>query len=219
MTDLVLTTLDWVPDFPRGYVRDLRVRWALEEAGLPYRLATTPLDDAEERLPFQPFAQVPWLTDGDLTIFETGAILLYLGERSTALMPKDAAGRTSVIQWVFAALNSVEMISVGWSIFQMAKDDTASPGRASLDKAFKGRLDRMETELNDRDWLTGAFTVADIAMADVLRQAGSFGALTDRPACRAYVDRATARPAFAKAHNDQIAHFEAADAEREAGTK
>ncbi len=89
MADLILTTLDWVPEFPRGYVRDLSIRWALEEADLPYSVATTPFDDTEVRLPFQPFAQVPWLSDGNTTLFETGAILLHLGElRSAPRVPK-----------------------------------------------------------------------------------------------------------------------------------
>src|SRR5215469_1184381 len=110
MTELVLTTYDWVPEFPRGLVRDFRVRWALEEAGLPYRIATTPFKDRDERhLAHQPFAQVPWLTDGDVSIFESGAILLHLAERSEALLPSDERGRADVKSWLFAALNSVEI--------------------------------------------------------------------------------------------------------------
>jgi len=214
MTDLVLTTLDWVPEFPRGFVRDLRVRWALEEASLPYTVATTPVDDAEARLPYQPFAQVPWLTDGDITLFETGAILLHLGEMSPALMPSDAEGRAKVLEWVFAALNSVEMPAVPWSLYQWADDETQSPGRAHLDRFLMGRLDRLEPVLAEREWLAGSFSVADIAMSDVLRQLATYGLYDNRPACRDYLARATARPAFAKAHGDQIAHFDAADKER-----
>ena len=94
MTDLILTTYDWVPPPPRGFVRDLRIRWALEEAGLPYRVESTPFRDrGPDHLAHQPFAQVPWLTDGDLSLFESGAILLHLGQKSTALMPADPAGR------------------------------------------------------------------------------------------------------------------------------
>ena len=94
MGDLVLTTFDWVPEPPRGFVRDLRVRWALEEAGLAYRVATTPFEGREAvHFAQQPFGQVPWLTDGDITVFESGAILLYLGEKSAALMPTDPRGR------------------------------------------------------------------------------------------------------------------------------
>src|SRR6516164_2517632 len=107
MGDLILTTFDWVPDFPRGYVRDIRVRWALEEAGLPYRVESTPFRTrGAEHLAHQPFGQVPWLTDGDISIFESGAILVYLGEQSDVLMPGDPRGRSEVLQWVFAGLNS-----------------------------------------------------------------------------------------------------------------
>ena len=105
MGDLVLTTFDWVPDMPRGYVRDLRVRWALEEAGLPYRVESTPFEDRKAgHFAHQPFGQVPWLTHGDLTIFESGAILLHLGELSDRLMPTDRRGRSDTKEWLFAAL-------------------------------------------------------------------------------------------------------------------
>ena len=216
MTELILTTLDWVPDFPRGFVRDLRVRWALEEAGIPYQIATTPVGDPKARLPFQPFGQVPWLIDGDVTIFESGAILLYLGERSTVLMPADRPGRAKVMEWLFAALNSVEMPAVPWSLYRWADDETQSPGRAHLERFLDGRLDHMEAVLAKRDWLAGPFSIADIAMSDVLRQLQSYDVFAERPACQDYVARATARPAFRTAYADQIAHFEAADAERAA---
>src|SRR6188472_3502019 len=101
MADLILTTFDWVPELPRGYVRDLRVRWALEEAGLPYRVESTPFRERMvEHFAHQPFGQAPWLTDGDLSIFESGAILLYLGERSAALLPTDPHGRSDAIEWL-----------------------------------------------------------------------------------------------------------------------
>ncbi|MCA0340720.1 MAG: glutathione S-transferase, partial [Proteobacteria bacterium] len=104
MADLVLTTFDWVPEMPRGFVRDLRVRWALEEAGLPYRVESVPFGDRKAgHLAHQPFGQVPWLVDGDISIFETGAILLHLGERNAALMPSDPRGRSDAIKWLFAA--------------------------------------------------------------------------------------------------------------------
>src|ERR1700759_3978556 len=108
MGDLILTTFDWVPEMPRGYVRDLRVRWALEEAGLPYRVNSAPFRDrGAEHFAHQPFGQGPWLTGGELSVFESGAILLHLGERSEALMPKAPRARSEVIEWLFAALNSV----------------------------------------------------------------------------------------------------------------
>ena len=213
MTDLVLTTFDWVPEMPRGYVRDLRVRWALEEAGLSYRVQSVPFGArGAEHFAHQPFGQVPWLTDGDLSIFESGAILLHLGERSGALMPSDPRTRSAVIEWLFAALNSVEAASLPWTIFKFSGDIAETPGRTHLDAFLESRLQRMEAVLAAREWLAGTFSVADIRMADGLRLVDRYDGLAQYPACRAYVARATARPAFVKAHADQLAHFAAADA-------
>ena len=212
MADLVLTTYDWVPDISRGYVRDLRVRWALEEAGLPYRVQSVPFHDrGANHFAHQPFGQVPWLTDGDLSLFESGAILLHLAERSESLMPTDPHARSAVISWLFAALNSVEAASLPWSLYQFAGDNQPTPGRQHLDAFLAARLQHMEATLTGREWLTDTFTVADIIMADVLRLVDRFDGLADHPACRAYITRATARPAFIKAHADQMAHFAAAD--------
>lgn len=212
MSDMILTTFDWVPDLPRGYVRDLRVRWALEEAALPYRVATVPFRGrTADHFVHQPFGQVPWLTDGDIAIFETGAILLHLGDRSTALMPADPQGRSAAIQWVFAALNSVEMAVLPWSILQFGGEPVDSAATVRFAAFLKARLDHLEPVLAAHAWLAGDFSVADIAMADVLRLVDRFDGLAAHPAARAYVARTTARPAFAKAHTDQIAHFAAAD--------
>ena len=210
--DLILTTFDWVPETPRGYVRDLRVRWALEEAGLPYRVESVPFRSrGVEHFSHQPFGQVPWLTDGDISIFESGAILLHLGERSQTLMPADPKGRSEVRQWLFAALNSVEAASLPWSIFVFAGVAEETPARKPFDAFMKARLTHVEAVLAGREWLAGAFSVADILMADVLRLVDRFDGLAKRPACLDYVARATARPSFLKAHMDQMAHFAAAD--------
>lgn len=211
MSELILTTYDWVPVGPRGLVRDIRVRWALEEAGLPYRVETTPFDRrGDEHLTHQPFAQVPWLTDGDLSFFESGAILLHLGELSEALMPRDPRGRAEVINWLFAALNSVEMASMPRTLF-FSSDNKTGPLWEQFEGFFQLRLQRLEPVLAAREWLAGQFSVADILMADVLRFPDRSGGLAGHPACQAYLSRATARPAFAKAHADQMAHFAAAD--------
>lgn len=215
MPDLTLTTFDWVPPPPRGFVRDLRVRWALEEAALPYRVASVPFDDrGPAHLAHQPFGQVPWLTDGDLSIFETGAILLHLGERSDRLMPPDPRGRSETTEWVFAALNSVEMASLPWALSKFMGHPTDTAAWKFVDDFVKLRLKHMEPVLAGREWLAGSFSVADILMADVLRLVDRFDGLAEHPACRDYVARATARPSFAKAHQDQMAHFAAADAAR-----
>jgi glutathione S-transferase len=212
MADLTLVTYDWVPPPPRGYVRDLRVRWALEEAALPYRVASTPFRErTAEHFAHQPFGQAPWLTDGDISIFESGAILLHLGELSEALMPTDPHGRSEATEWLFAALNSVEMASLPWSILRFSGEPDQTPAWKFLDDFLKLRLQRMEPVLAGREWLAGTFSVADILMADVLRLVDRFDGLAEYPACHGYVARATTRPAFAKAHADQMAHFAAAD--------
>jgi len=212
MSDLILTTYDWVPEMPRGYVRDLRVRWALEEAGLPYRVESTPFRDRQAgHFAHQPFGQVPWLTDGGLSIFESGAILLHLGELSHRLMPADARARNDAREWLIAALASVEAASQPWSFFMFSGDTEETPMRKFFDAFLEARLKHMETVLGGRDWLAGTFSVADILMADVLRLVDRFDGLAKYPACKAYVTRATARPSFVKAHADQLAHFAAAE--------
>ncbi len=212
MNELVLTTYDWVPEAPRGFVRDIRVRWALEEAGLPYRVESTSIDHrGPAHLSHQPFGQVPWLTNGDISVFESGAILLHLGELSEVLMPRDPYGRGQVIEWLFAALNSVEMASLPWSILKFSGEDNNTPAWNALDGFLKLRLGRLEPVLATRDWLAGAFSVADIMMADVLRLVDRFDELARFPACRAYLALAVARPSFRKALADQMAHFAAGD--------
>src|SRR3954454_11293061 len=152
MGDLVLTTYDWVPEPPRGFVRDLRVRWALEEAGLPYRVATTPFEAREAgHLAHQPFGQVPWLTDGDISIFESGAILLHLGGSSDGLMTAYTRGGSEATQWLFAALNSVEMASLPWSILAFSGDTGETPAWRRLDDFLKkARLRHLEPVLAGR---------------------------------------------------------------------
>ena len=220
MAELTLYTFDWVPEPPRGFVRDLRVRWALEEAGLPYRVESVPFEDRDaEHFAHQPFGQVPWMTDGDLSIFESGAMLLHVGELSKAVMPADAQGRSETKEWLFAALASVEAASQPWSFYQFTGDTSETPMRTFIEGFLKARLTHMETVLSGREWLAGSFSVADILMADVLRLVDRFGGLADYPACHGYMSRAVARPAFAKAHADQMAHFAAADVTRAAAGK
>lgn len=205
---LIVWTYDWVPNGPRGFVRDLRLRWALEEAGLEYSVRSTPFADrGPEHLARQPFGQTPFLTDGDLTIFESGACLLHLARKSEALMPRDPRGEAETLQWVIAALNSIEMVSVPWWFLSL------STGRDNgLAQWLRMRLDHLDAVLRDREWLVQSrFTVADLLMADVLRvpDVREFAA---SPVIEAYVDRACDRHAFRKAHADQMAHFQAADA-------
>jgi len=214
MSGLIIWTYDWVPEMPRGFVRDLRLRWACEEAGLAYSVRTVPFDGREtNHLSRQPFGQVPFLNDGDVEIFESGAGLLHLARKSETLMPRDPAGEAQTMQWTIAALNSIEMASVPWWFLEItgAKDN-------ALTGWVGNRLGQIETVLNEREWLVAdRFTVADLLMADVLRipNVRGFG---DRPATEAYVTRVLDRPAFKKAHADQLAHFAAADKSRAASS-
>lgn len=210
MSELIVWTLDWVPEGPRGFVRDLRLRWACEEAGLPYSVRTIRFEDREtNHLDQQPFGQVPFLSDGGVELFESGAGLLHLARKSEKLMPSDPAGEAHTLQWTIAALNSIEMVSVPWWFLEItgAKEN-------GLTGWLESRLKHVERELSEREWLAaGRFTIADLLMADVLRiqKVRAFG---DRPATEAYITRITNRPAFKKAHADQLAHFAAADAAR-----
>ena len=207
MSDLTIWTLDWVPEGPRGFVRDLRLRWACEEAGLAYAVRTVPFQGREtNHLADQPFGQVPFLKDGGIEIFESGACLLHLARKSEALMPRDPAGEAETMQWTIAALNSIEMVTVPWWFLKITGDENSA-----LTGWLGQRLGHMERVLGEQQWLAGErFTIADLLMADVLRvpEVRAFG---DRPATEAYVARVTGRPAFMKAHADQMAHFAAAD--------
>jgi len=210
MSELVIWTLEWVPQGPRGFVRDLRLRWACEEAGLAYTVRGIPFDDREtNHLDRQPFGQVPYLDDGDIRLFESGAGLLHLARKSEALMPRDPLGEAETLQWFIAALNSVEMVTVPWWFLGLSGGT-----ENGLDGWTTSRLDHLESVLGDREWLAAdRFTVADLLMADVLRipKVRSHG---NRPATERYVARVTGRPSFKKAHADQIAHFALADVHR-----
>lgn len=210
MSELTIWTYDWVPEGPRGFVRDLRLRWACEEAGLGYAVRTVPFEGREtNHLERQPFGQVPFLDDGDLGLFESGAGLLHLARKSDKLMPSDPVGEAETLQWTIAALNSIEMVTVPWWFLRMCGD------KGNQLTGWVGqRLEHLEEVLREREWLAGGrFTVADLLMADVLRvsEVRAFG---DRPATEAYVARVTDRPAFRKAWADQIALFKAGDAMR-----
>ena len=207
MSELTIWTYDWVPEGPRGFVRDLRLRWACEEAEIPYAVQTIPFDGREtNHLARQPFGQVPFLSDGELQMFESGAGLLHLARKTDKLMPRDPVGQAHTLQWAIAALNSIEMVSVPWWFLTIS-------GNADNDLAgwMGKRLQQLEDVLGEREWLAAdRFTVADLLMADVLRvpKVRTFG---NRPATESYVARVTSRPAFKKAYADQIAHFERAD--------
>jgi glutathione S-transferase len=207
---LTIWTYDWVPEGPRGFVRDLRLRWAAEEAGLGYKVETVAFEDRQtNHLERQPFGQIPFLEDGEIRLFESGAGLLHLARKSEILMPRSASGEAETIQWVIAALNSIEMVSVPWWFLGLSGDH-----ENGLSGWLDSRLAHVESVLVDREWLVqDRFTIADLIMADVLRIPAVRGR-GHRPASESYVARLLSRPAFGKAHADQLAHFSAADKRR-----
>ena len=161
MGELVVWTYDWVPEGPPGFVRDLRLRWACEEAGLAYSVRTVPFDGRETNLlSHQPFGQVPFLSDGELNMFESGAGLLHLARKSEPLMPRDPPGEAATVQWMMAALSSIEMVTVPW--WFLAVSGKAENG---LTDWTGKRLDQLERVLGARDWLAAdRFTGADLSI-------------------------------------------------------
>lgn len=208
-----ISAFRWVPEFARGQVRDLRARWALEEAGIPYAvrkleaLVERPADYFGE----QPFGQVPSYRDPELILFESGAIVLHVGRSCEALLPSDPAARARAVAWCFAALNSIEpyiMQLVAIDLFHAGEAWTAER-RPQVVKMIEGRLDRLVDWLEDRPWLEGErFTAGDLLMVSVLRILDPTDLVAARPTLAAYKVRGTARPAFQAALAAQLADFE-----------
>jgi glutathione S-transferase len=202
-----------VPPFARGLVRDLRVRWALEEAGVPYRV--TLVGEGEGAMPrsayraIQPFGQIPAIEDGDLTLFESGAIVLHVARKSPALLPDDPRARAHVIQWTFAALNTIEMPVqelAGLDLFH-AGEGWATARRPAAVEFVRRRLAELAACLRGREHLVGSFSAADVLMTTVLRILRHTELVAEQPALAAYVQRCEARPAFAKALAGQMGAF------------
>jgi glutathione S-transferase len=210
---LQITAFDWVPDFAKGFVRDLRPRWACEEIGLDYseRLLDATNPRPENYFLEQPWGQVPVIHDGDIQMFESGAILLHLGEKDELLLPCDPRDRANTISWLFAAFNSVEPLFFELANVQIfsAGEEWAQARKPGLLAFIGQRLDRLSGALGDKDYLTGQFSIADIAMATVLRESDRTDLLDSRPALAAYLGRCTRRPAFTRALEAQFAAFRA----------
>ena len=211
-TAIEITAFKWVPDFAKGVVRDLRVRWALEEAGLDYRVRL--LDAMTERpqdyFLEQPFGQVPVFVEGDLRMFETGAILLHIGERSEVLLPKDPIGKARATCWLIAALNSIEPMIfelINIDIFNR-DEEWAKLRRPEAEKKVRDRLKRVSDWLGDKEHLEGRFTVGDLMMTTVLRNLRHTMLVAEHPNLAAYQARCEARPAFQRALAAQLADFE-----------
>lgn len=209
---ITLYAFRWVPEFAQGYVRDLRVRWALEEAGIAYSERLIGLEEKMSRdyLALQPFGQVPAIEEDGRTLFESGAIVLDIARRSEALMPASGHGRARVEAWVFAALNSVEPVvgQLGEIDIFAAGEEWATARRPAAVEAVANRLDQLESWIGERDHLEGGFSAGDLIMASVLRDLGHTDLVERRPRLRAYLERCLARPAFARALADQLRSFE-----------
>jgi len=212
---ITISAFRHVPDFAKGLVRDLRVRWALEETGLPYR--TRLLEQGDQDKPeyraLQPFGQVPILEEDGMVLFESGAIVMHIGARSEALLPKETAARNRAIQWMFAAVNSVEPALIGLTLldFVHANEEWAKLRRPGAQVLAQRKLDGLSKALGDKPWLDGErFTAGDLMMATVLRFVGHTGMVSADPRLTAYLARCTARPAFQRALAAQIGDFKAA---------
>jgi glutathione S-transferase len=201
----------WVPPFAQGLARDFRVRWALEEAGIPYEERLIgPEDQATESYrALQPFGQIPAIEDGGLALFESGAIVLHVAQQSEALMPSDPAGRARVTCWAFAALNSIEPRVQALAEIDLSHRDAewAKQRRPAVEQAAKARLTALAARFNGRDYLEDRFTAADILMTTVLRTLRHTDLLAQIPPLDAYRQRCEARPAFQKAMADHLAPF------------
>lgn len=208
---ITITAFAASPDRGRGLARDMRVRWALEEAGLPYqvRLLTFAAMKQPEHLALHPFGQIPTFEDDTVTLFESGAILLHIAERSSALLPSDPPARARAIGWLFAALNTVEPPIVDYTMTLVFERDRPwhADRLAALEPQLRTRLQQLSDLLGDADWLDGDFSVGDLMMVTVLRRLESSGILADFPRLTAYIARGTARPAYARAFADQLAVF------------
>ena len=210
-----ITAFKWVPDFARGYVKDLRVRWALEEVGLTYAQHLIDEDEktSEAYLHRQPFAQVPVYKDDDVELFESGAILIYLAQRHEALAPSDPAGQARATSWVCAALNSIEpfvMDVVHTELFY--PDAPWATGFSETAKSnLEGKLARLSHWVGDKDWLEDTFSIGDIMMVTVLRDVVDRDQIDVPPNILTYCQRGEARPAFQRALASQLTAFEQYD--------
>lgn len=211
---VTLTTFGRVPPFARGFVRDVRVRWALEEAGIPYRTNLVGPGGRDEAGHFaqQPFGQVPVIEDDGLVLFESGAIVLHVARRSEALMPPDPAGRARAEMWVLAALSSIEIVVqplVEIDLFH-ADEDWAKARREAVEQRARRRLRQLAARLDGREYLEDRFTAGDLMMATVLRELADTDLVAGDTILAPYLARCVARPAFRRALRDHMAVFESA---------
>lgn len=209
---ITISAFKWVPDFARGQVRDLRARWALAEAGLPYktRLLEQGDQDRPEYRALQPFGQVPIFEEDGLVLFESGAIVLHIGERSETLLPKEAGARARAMQWLMAALSSIEPHVMNVALIDLfyAQEEWAKLRRPGAVQFVQKRLSALSKSLGDKSFLDGdRFTAGDLMMTTVLRILKNTDIVSSDRRLAAYIERCTARPAFKRALDAQMGDF------------
>lgn len=206
-----ITAFRWVPPIAEGLVRDLRVRWALEEADIPYRvdLLDAMNDRSADYFREQPFGQVPVYRENDLRIFESGAIVQHIGDQDERLLPRERVGRAKAIQWTYAALNSVEPAFQNLALIDLfcANEEWAKLRRPGAEDFARLKLKRVADWLGDTEWLEEHFTIGDLMMVTVLRIVRHTALVAEQPNLAAYLARGEARPAFQRALSDQLSVF------------
>jgi glutathione S-transferase len=211
-----ITAFERSPDRGNGLARDMRLRWAFEEIGQPYAVRLLSFKTMKEpaHLAIQPFGQIPTYEDGDLALFESGAIVLHIAERHPGLLPDEENARARAIMWMFAALNTLEPPIFDRNLVTILERDKSwyEERLAALDQIIRKRLDGLSSHLGDADWLDGSFSAGDLLMVTVLRRLQSSGILNEFPNLAAYVARAEARPAYQRAFEAQRAVFTASSA-------
>jgi glutathione S-transferase len=208
---ITITAFEQSPDRGKGLARDMRVRWALEEVGQPYDVRLLSFSAMKEpaHRALHPFGQIPTYEEGDLVLFESGAIVFHIAERHAGLLPDDANARARAITWMFAALNTVEPPVVDRSMATILERDKAwyQERLPILEDRIRARLNELSSRLGDADWLDGSFSAGDLLMVTVLRRLNGSGILEEYPNLSAYVARGEARPAYRRAFDDQLAVF------------
>ncbi|MDE2435509.1 MAG: glutathione S-transferase family protein [Sphingomonadales bacterium] len=206
---ITITAFDRSPDGGRGLARDTRVRWALEEVGQPYAVRLVDFEALKqaEHLARNPFGQIPTYDDGEVALFESGAIVLRIAERFGTLLPADPAGRSRAVMWMFAALNTIEPPILDLTTAKIFEGDRPWAGQRVplVIERLRPRLDQLAAHLGDAEWLDGSFSAGDLMMVSVLLRLGSSGLLDDWPSLAAYVARGEARPAYKRAFAAQLA--------------
>jgi glutathione S-transferase len=206
---ITITAFDRSPDGGKGLARDTRVRWALEEAGLPYDVRLVSFGAMKEpaHLALHPFGQIPTYEEDDLALFETGAIAFHIAQRATCLLPQDANARARAVTWLFAALNTVEPPILDLFTVRILEGDKpwAAERLPLVQQRVRTRFQQLATRLGDAEWLDGGFSAGDLMMVSVLLRARPSGILDEFPALAAYVARGEARPAYQRAFAAQLA--------------